>query len=65
MNIIEATKIAKESGSFMARAEWEDKAKIRPAAIGYDVLCCPTERKCLPLWNPTTEDILADDWVVC
>lgn len=72
MNIIEATKAAQEKGAYMKRTgvAWANHAKIQPTDLGYDVeITYPPNLKRKkerhPMWNPQTEDVLADDWVVC
>ncbi len=65
MNIIEATKAAQKKSACIKRADWNDTAVIRPTDIGYDLLYRTTEKKRPPMWNPKTEDVLADDWTIC
>lgn len=69
MHIHEATKKALESQSALKRAEWEEK--------GLNVIVIPTNIN-MPLdgvilgnpqrrahnWNPTPDDLMANDWEV-
>lgn len=68
MDIITATKIALRNNLLIKRKAWENfNFAIMPTDLCYamiksDAVINNQERH--PLWNPKTEDVLANDWVV-
>lgn len=65
MNIIEATTEAMKSGKKMTRRSWRGSTKVHPTKTCYDLITkYKNEKKRHPLWNPKTDDVLADDWIL-
>lgn len=69
MHIHEATKKALESQSALKRTEWEEKRfrvivipTTKSMPLDIDTIEKSQCRK--PNWNPTPEDLMADDWEV-
>ena len=61
MDIIQATKQAKEKSKCMRRAAWDISIKIMPTDICYDIIKKEERRR---FWNSKVDDILAEDWCV-
>ena len=66
VNIQEATKVALEEGKFITRVCFKNHAKIQPTnGIGGCILST-TDNSAQPRggWQPSAEDLTADDWKV-
>ena len=65
MNIIEVTRLARSEGKPMKRRSWKFDWQVKPTDICFDFISCDSENeKRHPLWNPKTDDVLADDWIL-
>ena len=65
MNLIEATNQAVKKGCCIKRKSWEFETAVLPTDICYELLTEETAKKeRRPFWNPQTDDILADDWIL-
>lgn len=72
MNIIEAVKIAERDDKCITRKKHENHLKYKPTpyhvlgiVVIYNEKIGEKERvKTTRFWNPKSEDILADDWIV-
>lgn len=65
MNIIEATTQALEKGCYISRIVWEDRLKLKPTKLCYEVADSFNDEEKRPrFWDSRTEDILADDWIL-
>ena len=65
MNIIQATTVAIATGRCIRRKSWHGRITINPTDICYEVISEYNEtKKRHPFWNPKTDDVLADDWIV-
>ena len=71
MNICEAIKLVDERTPYITRASWNDGVLhekpmlflIQPTNSP-DCCICYGVSKPSPRWNPTKEDLMADDWVL-
>lgn len=68
MDIITATKIALRNNLLIKRKVWENfNFAIMPTDLCYAMIKSDADinnQERYPLWNPKTEDVLADDWAV-
>lgn len=65
MNIIEATRLARSEDKPMKRRSWKYDWQVKPTDICFEVLSAYNEnKKRHPFWNPQTDDVLADDWIL-
>lgn len=68
MNIAEATKEALEKGLGITRASWRFNNEVICLIPTNTTLCCVMYGVCLeaksPRWNPSADDLIADDWEV-
>lgn len=68
MDIITATQKALESNRCIRRESWEGCTfAVLPTDLCFEMTHCNVDvkkQKHRPLWNPKTEDVLADDWCV-
>ena len=66
MNIVEATKIALESGRGITRHKIKQDYNVwflpTRTALGYLIII--SDREIYSLWQPTAEDVTANDWFV-
>lgn len=73
MNIIEAIKNTCKDTPYITRSAWDSEFEGIP---GHRILLMPTDTpdciialsyrefvRSYPRWNPTKEDLLADDWI--
>nr|DAO02880.1 MAG TPA: Protein of unknown function (DUF2829) [Caudoviricetes sp.]DAX35879.1 MAG TPA: Protein of unknown function (DUF2829) [Caudoviricetes sp.] len=62
MTIIDAINSTNESHSYIKRASWDQPVKLLPTdEVQGFVVIMPASR--MNSWNPSKEDILADDWI--
>lgn len=67
MNITEATKKALQSGRGITRPEFIKNTKYglwflpTKSTLGYLII---DNKEITPLWQPTANDIIANDWIV-
>lgn len=73
MNFIEAVKAAAKEGKALKRLSWTGPSNwyvMLPTNTSFNMMLIPTKENPLQVtttsgnWNPTTEEILADDWVL-
>lgn len=68
MNIIEAVKTALESGKYFTRETSINICKMKPSNDGAALIWVQAtyndQTRNFPRWNPSAEDILANDWVI-
>lgn len=63
MTIIEAIRSITEDYSYIKRASWDQPVKLLPTdEVQGFVVIMPASR--MNSWNPSKDDILADDWIV-
>lgn len=73
MNIVEAIRSTCKDTPYITRQKWETEFDAVP---GHRILLMPTDTpdciivishrdgiRSYPRWNPTKEDLLADDWI--
>lgn len=62
MTIIDAINSTNESHSYIKRASWDQPVKLLPTdEVQGCVVIMPASR--MNSWNPSKDDILADDWI--
>lgn len=62
MTIIDAINSTNESHSYIKRASWDQPVKLLPTdKVQGFVVIMPASR--MNSWNPSKDDILADDWI--
>lgn len=62
MTIIDAINSTNESHSYIKRASWGQPVKLLPTdEVQGFVVIMPASR--MNSWNPSKDDILADDWI--
>lgn len=62
MTIIDAINGTNESHSYIKRVSWDQPVKLLPTdEVQGFVVIMPASR--MNSWNPSKEDILADDWI--
>lgn len=66
MNIMEAVSTAIESGRCIKRQTpiWK-QLKVKPTNGEECFIIYGADRGPAPRWNPTADDILATDWILC
>lgn len=62
MTIIEAIRSITEDHSYIKRASWDQPVKLLPTdEVHGFVVIMPASQ--MNSWNPSKDDILADDWI--
>lgn len=66
MNIVEATKAALKENKCIKRKRYRNKVIIMPTKSSsyHCVLIFPKMEKMYPRWNPSADDLIAEDWIV-
>lgn len=66
MNIQDAIQAAAKKGRGIRRQSWrEDGPILIPTNTSLCIILSISENKIIPRWNPSLDDLSADDWEDC